>query len=395
MMSTLSMAGPRLDNLTLYDRWLCLASLAIVILGLIMVTSASIVISEQQYGYPFHYAIRQLLSFGLGVVAMIMVLKTPMILWERISGLLLILSFVLLILVLIPGIGHTVNGARRWIGAGPLRVQVAELVKLWMIIYLAGYLVRHSSAVQNTLQGFLKPIILLTGISGLLLLQPDFGSAVVILATALGMLFLGGCRLIPLTVLFGTSLSGFALLALTSPYRLRRLTAFMDPWIDQFDSGYQLTQSLIAFGRGGWFGQGLGESVQKLFYLPEAHTDFLFAVLAEELGFLGMITVIILFSLLVYRGVTISHHCWQAKQPFAAHVSIGISLWLGLQTIVNLGVNTGLLPTKGLTLPLMSYGGASLIVAMIAIAMLIRIDFEARRELMGLTPPRAIRRKKA
>lgn len=384
-MYKIPMAGQQMANLALYDRFLCLAAFAIVSMGLLMVASASIVISEQQYGYPFHYAIRQLLSFLLGFLAVWAVLKLPSVFWNKIGGILLVLSFFMLLLVLIPGVGYVVNGARRWIALGPLRIQPAELVKLWSIIYLAGYLVRHKDSVQKTFMGFVKPMTILVLLTGLLLSQPDFGSAVVIMTTALAMLFFAGCRWLPLISIFLAAASGFAWLAWTSPYRMRRLTAFMDPWVNQFDSGYQLTQSLIAFGRGGFSGQGLGESVQKLFYLPEAHTDFLFAVLAEELGLLGSLVVIALFVVLIYRGLLIARRCLRCNFLFGAYLSFGITLWLCMQTMVNIGVNTGLLPTKGLTLPLMSYGGASLIVAMVAVALLIRIDYDARRVLLGLT----------
>lgn len=379
-----SMAGQRVHQLTLYDRVLVLSVLSILALGLLMVTSASITISQQQFGYPFHFALRQTISLVLGLLAVFFVLRTPIRHWQSMGGWLLIVSFVLLTLVLIPGIGLSVNGAARWISLGPLRLQGAELAKLFVVTYLAGYLVRHEDAVKHSVFGFIKPMIILCLLAVLLLLEPDFGSTAVIFATCLGMLFLAGARLLPFISLLIASIVGLGLIAVASPYRLRRLTAFLDPWVNQFDSGYQLTQSLIAFGRGGWFGTGLGESIQKLFYLPEAHTDFLFAVLAEELGLFGMLVVIALFSIFIYRGIQIGLRCAKMNWPYGSHLAYGITLWLGMQALVNIGVNSGLLPTKGLTLPLMSYGGASLIISLVAIAILIRIDYEARCELMGL-----------
>jgi cell division protein FtsW len=378
------MAGQKLTDLALYDRLLVISVVSILALGLLMVASASITISDQQFGYPFHFTIRQTISLLIGLLAVFFVLRIPIQFWQNISGWLLIVSFALLVAVLIPGIGYSVNGAARWISLGPIRLQSAELVKLFMITYLSGYLVRHEHAVRTTALGFIKPMIILCLIGVLLLLEPDFGSTAVIFATCLGMLFLAGARLLPFLSLFLASVVGLGLIAVASPYRLRRLTAFLDPWVNQFDSGYQLTQSLIAFGRGGWFGTGLGESIQKLFYLPEAHTDFLFAVLAEELGLLGMLTVIALFALFIYRGMKIGLRCTQIHWPFGAHLANGITLWLGMQALVNIGVNSGLLPTKGLTLPLMSYGGASLVISLVAIALLLRIDYEARSQQMGL-----------
>jgi cell division protein FtsW len=382
--SSTNMAGQRINNLALYDRMLVLSVLGILALGLLMVTSASITISQQQFGYPFHYALRQTISLILGLLAVFFVLRMPIRQWQNMGGWLLIISFVLLTLVLIPGIGLSVNGAARWISLGPLRLQGAELAKLFVVTYLAGYLVRHEESVQHSVFGFIKPMIVLCLLAVLLLLEPDFGSTAVIFATCLGMLFLAGARLLPFVSLLLASVVGLGLSAVASPYRLRRLTAFLDPWVNQFDSGYQLTQSLIAFGRGGWFGMGLGESIQKLFYLPEAHTDFLFAVLAEELGLFGMLVVIALFGIFIYRGLQIGSRCAKINWRYGSHLAYGITLWLGMQALVNIGVNSGLLPTKGLTLPLMSYGGASLIISLVAIAILIRIDYEARCELMGL-----------
>jgi len=252
-----------------------------------------------------------------------------------------------------------------------------------MIVYLAGYLLRQKKQIQTQIQGFLKPLLVLTLITFLLLREPDFGAAAVILLTSLGMLFLAGVRLWQFTILFIGVIFVLGILAISSPYRLARLTAFLNPWINQFDSGYQLTQSLIAFGRGGWFGVGLGESVQKLFYLPEAHTDFLFAVLTEELGLIGGLFMILMFSVLVWRALCIGQHCFNAGQLFPAYLAYGIGLNIALQVMINIGVNMGVLPTKGLTLPLMSYGGSSLVITCMMLALLLRIDHEYRLSEFG------------
>ncbi|GAB4223716.1 MAG: putative lipid II flippase FtsW [Gammaproteobacteria bacterium] len=349
-----------------------------------MVASASIVISENQYGYPFHYLFRQLFYFGIGMAATIVVLKIRMETWLKLSVPLLLLCIILLILVLIPGIGRAVNGSARWLGVGPLRLQVSEIVKLGFIIYLAGYIVRHPEELQYQLSGFIKPLIILGVIGVLLLLEPDFGAAVVLMLTAMAILFLGGARLKQFVVMAAIGVCLIGILAISSPYRLQRLTSFLNPWANAFSGGYQLTQALIAFGRGGWIGVGLGESIQKLFYLPEAHTDFIYAVLVEELGLLGGLIVIALYTLLVIRGLVIARRSHKVGHLFQAHVAYGITFWLGLQAMISIGVNCGVLPTKGLTLPLMSYGGSSMLVNCIAIALLLRIDYETRRVRFGL-----------
>ena len=284
-----------------------------------------------------------------------------------------------MIIVLIPGIGKHVNGSARWLGAGPISIQVSEFMKLAMILYLASYLVRHREEVHERLIGFIKPLLILIIICILLLKEPDFGAATVILATSLGMMFLAGARLGQFMGLLVLSLTAFSILAISSPYRLQRLTSFLNPWANPFDSGYQLTQSLIAFGRGNWFGVGLGESIQKLFYLPEAHTDFVFAILTEELGLLGALFLIATYALLTIRIFMIGRRAQELQYDFAAYVAYGIGLWISLQVLINFGVNTGLLPTKGLTLPFMSYGGSSLLISCVAISILIRIDYENRK----------------
>ena len=364
--------------MTLYDRWLILAVVGLLIIGLMMVASSSIMISTKYYHQPFHFLIRQAGYLFIGFIVAACVMRVDTSIWEQYSLQLLLICLIMLCLVLIPGIGKVVNGSRRWLSIGPIGIQVSELAKMVMIIYVAGYLVRQSNNVRDSIWGFVKPMLILGIVAVLLLMEPDFGATVVITATVMAMLFLIGVSLryyVWLLMLVG---AGLAFLAISSPYRMARLTAFLNPWADQFNSGYQLTQSLIAFGRGGWMGVGLGSSVQKMLYLPEAHTDFLFAVLAEELGLLGILLVLILYSILVIRGLMIGYNAYTLERRFAAFTAYGLTFWLGLQAVINMGVNAGMLPTKGLTLPLLSYGGASLVVNCIVIALLLRIDYENR-----------------
>jgi len=341
-----------------------------------MVASSSISVAERNFANPFYYLQRQLVFVAIGLFAALLVFRIRLVQWEKSGMSLLLFALFLLVLVLIPGIGKTVNGSTRWLPLGVFNLQVSELVKMFLLVYVAGYLVRHGDAVRSSLQGFLKPM-LMVGLAGLLLLmEPDFGATVVIMATVLGMTFLAGARFsqfISFVLLFA---GAAMLLVITSPYRMQRLTSFANPWADPFDTGFQLTQSLIAIGTGGWFGNGLGGSVQKLFYLPESHTDFLFAVLAEELGFAGVAVVVTLFALLFFRSLKIAAQAEQAGNHFAAYLAYGIGIWLAMQAFINMGVNVGLLPTKGLTLPLMSYGGSSLIVCCMAIGLLMRIHYE-------------------
>lgn len=375
---------PTNKPLALYDKWLMGAVLGLVLIGLMMVSSSSVMISSQYFHNPFHFLLRQVIFLSLGFLVALIVMRVDTTEWEKWSNSLLLISLVLLVLVLIPGIGRTVNGSRRWLSIGFMSIQVSELIKLTMILYVAGYLVRQGDKVTESFLGFFKPMLILAVVGALLLLEPDFGATVVITGTIMAVLFLAGIRLryfIGLLLIVG---GAFVALALSSPYRVARLTAFLDPWADQYKTGYQLTQSLIAFGRGGWFGVGLGESVQKLFYLPESHTDFLFAVLAEELGLLGILVVLILYSILVIRGLLIGYVAQTQERYFASFTAYGLIFWFGLQAAINMGVNAGLLPTKGLTLPLLSYGGASIIVNCIVIALLLRIDHENRWQALGL-----------
>ena len=362
----------------LFDPWILFLSISIILLGITMVGSASISIAEQNNGEPFYYLYRQLIATGLGMGLGSVVLFTPIKLWEKTGPVLLLISILLLIAVLLPGVGREVNGSARWIPMGAFNLQVSELAKLAMVIYLAGYLVRHNETVKKTFKGFIIPMMVLASVALLLLMEPDLGATVVISATAMGMLFLGGVRLWQFLVLMMVMAIAVYFLIVLEPYRLERLQSFMDPWADPFNSGFQLTQSLIAFGRGELTGVGLGNSIQKLFYLPEGHTDFLFAVLAEELGGIGAITVIGLFSGLVIRVFVLAKTADQANKLFSAYLMFGLAIWIGLQAFVNIAVNMGVLPTKGLTLPLMSYGGSSMMIMCIVIALILRAEHEIR-----------------
>jgi len=362
-----------------YDAWLMTVIFLLIGLGLVMVASSSIAIADRQFHEPLHYFWRQMFSVTIGLSFIIAALKVPLSVWDFLSVPLLVLGLLLLLLVLIPGIGREVNGSTRWIDVGSLALQASEPVKLCVIVYLAGYMVRHGEHVRNNFAGFIRPICVLTIVAGLLLLEPDYGSCVVLFATALGMLFMGG---VPLGRFFAwvlTAVVALASLAVLSPYRIQRLMSFVDPWQDPFDSGFQLTQALIAFGRGDWFGVGLGSSVQKLFYLPEAHTDFVFSVFAEEFGLLGTTILILLFSFLVWRAFVIGHIAERMGKPFAAYLAYGIGLIIGVQVFINMGVNLGVLPTKGLTLPLLSYGGNSMVITCLLLGILLRVDVENRQ----------------
>lgn len=369
----------------LYDRYLLFAVLGLLALGLLMVYSTSIVISERTFGHQYYFVIRQTIYLILGFILAGCTLRIPSEQWEKWGTTLLFISIFLLVLVLVPGIGRQVNGSMRWIGFGPIGIQVSEFAKLAVVIFMAGYLVRREEEIRTRLSGFIKPMVLLGIIAILLLKEPDFGAATVVMVTALGMMFLAGARLWQFAVLLSSVVGGLAILAVSSPYRMARLTTFLNPWAVRYDSGYQLTQSLIAFGRGGWSGVGLGGSIQKLFYLPEPHTDFLLAVLGEELGLLGLLVVTSLFTLVVARALMIGRKAYLQEQHFSAYMAYGLALWLAFQTMINIGVNVGVLPTKGLTLPLMSYGGSSMLIACIAIAMLLRIDYELRLNYYALT----------
>ncbi len=356
------------------DAGLLAAAIMLLALGLVMVASASVSIAERQMDDPLFYLWRQSAFVVLGLLVGFAVLNVRLVYWERLGPWFLLLGMSLLVAVLL--LGREINGSVRWLSLGPVNFQPSEMMKLFIVIYLAGYLVRRGDEVRESVKGFLKPMLLVGLIGVLLLLEPDFGAAAVITATVLGMMFLGGVRLWQFAVLFLGMSAVVAAVAVSSPYRVERLTSFVNPWADPFDSGFQLTQALIAFGRGEWMGVGLGSSVQKLFYLPEAHTDFLFAVLAEELGLMGVVLVIGLFVLVVWRAFVVGQSAAQGGNRFGAYTAYGIGIWLGLQAFINLGVNMGMLPTKGLTLPLMSYGGSSIVMSCVAVALLLRISHE-------------------
>ncbi|MDX1559953.1 MAG: putative lipid II flippase FtsW [Marinobacter sp.] len=354
---------------------LVISSVALLVMGVVMISSASMDMAAETMGNSYHYVIRQLMFAGLGCLMALVAVNVPVAWWERSGWLLLGIGLLALVLVLTP-LGRTVNGSTRWIPFGLFNVQVSEVAKLCLIAYLAGYVVRRRDELLNTWPGFLKPLVVLGLASVLLVIQPDFGATVVLVTAAAGMIFLSGVRLSRFVPLIGTLVVLGAILIVTQPYRLKRVVSYLDPWKDQFDSGYQLTQSLIAFGRGDWGGVGLGNSIQKLFYLPEAHTDFIFAIIAEEFGLLGSLLVLSLFTLLVVTGFVIARRAEKADMPFGACFAYGLTLLIGLQAGINMAVSTGLLPTKGLTLPLVSYGGSSLMITCICIGILARVEME-------------------
>jgi cell division protein FtsW len=361
---------------------------AIVLLGLIMVTSASISIASKESGDAFSYLERQLVLCLVGFVlaALVFCVRTEHI--EKLAWPLLIIAIVLLFIVLIPGLGHVVNGSRRWIRVLGFNFQASELARVLTLIFIASYAVRRENELRNSAMGLLKPIGLLAFIALLLLAEPDFGAASVLFLTGFGILFIAGARLRYVLIASAAGAAVMALLVMLVPYRMARVTSFLDPWADPFNSGFQLTQSLIAIGRGEWFGVGLGESVQKLFYLPEAHTDFLFAVLAEELGLVGVAATLALFIALVWRSFWIAQLASRAGMRFQAYLAAGFGLWLGAQAMINIGVNMGVLPTKGLTLPLMSYGRSSMIVALAWVGLLLRVYHEAMQNTRGMASVR-------
>jgi cell division protein FtsW len=351
---------------------------ALLLVGIVMVTSASMSIAAKDFADPFYFLERQFIFAMAGLALAWVMTRFPTELWHRYSLVLLVAALLLLVLVLIPGLGARVNGARRWLRIGVFNFQVSELAKVLVLTWVCSYCVRKRTELETTLPGLLKPFGLLV-LSGLLLLiEPDFGAAAVLFATGFAVLFIAGARLRYVLLLVSTAVVGFALLALTTPYRLKRLMIFLHPFDDPFNGGFQLTQSLIAIGRGSWFGVGLGSSVQKLFYLPEAHTDFVFAVLAEELGLVGVLGVIALFLGLVWRAFRISRLAARAGLRFQAYLAMAFGVWLGLQAIVNIGVNMGVLPTKGLTLPLLSYGRSSLLVSLAWLGVVLRIYHEVK-----------------
>ncbi len=361
--------------------------------GLVMLTSASISVAERNTGNPLFYFEQQMLGVIVGLFGVALMLYVPTSVWERFTFLLVCLALGMLVAVLIPGLGNTANGSTRWLSVGGISVmQVSEPARLLMLMYLSGYAVRHRVELREKFIGFAKPMFLVGLTCVLLLLEPDFGAAVVLLGISLSVLFIAGARLrdfLASSLVVGCL---FAVLALTSPYRLKRLKGFLDPWSDPLDSGFQLTQSLMAIGSGQWFGVGLGGSVQKLFYLPEPHTDFIFAVIAEEFGLIGSVLLIGLFVALVWRILQIARNSAAVGRLYQANLAFGVAAWFGLQTFINIGVNMGILPTKGLTLPLVSYGRSSMLITLVAIGLLLRIEMENRR--MAASPGKKKGRRK-
>ncbi|MGH8250280.1 MAG: putative lipid II flippase FtsW [Steroidobacteraceae bacterium] len=367
------------------------AVFALLLIGLVMVTSASLNVAERMSGDAFFHFERQLLSTLLGMTFAGGLLFVPLTAWQRFAPGLLVASFGLLLLVLIPGIGYEVNGSRRWIRIGLLNFQPSELARWLLLTYIAIFAVRHQTELRSSAQGFFKPLAVLLAAAVLLLAEPDFGAAVVLCVTGTAVLFVAGARLRDFLLACGAGAAAIAFLALASGYRLQRLTGFLDPWADPFDSGFQLTQSLIAIGRGEWFGVGLGSSIQKLFYLPEAHTDFVFAVLAEEFGLLGVAVVVVAFLTLVLRSLRLARIAADAGMPLHACIAAGFGVWLGLQAFINIGVNMGLLPTKGLTLPFLSYGRSSMLVTLAWVGVLLRVHHEVAASGKSALPSEARR----
>jgi len=373
-------------NLPDFDQSLIWSSILLLSLGLVMVYSASISIAEAgrgTNGHPAHFLARHGAYLAVGLLTGLVAFQVPMRLWQKYSFPLFFLGVVLLTLVLIPAIGHEVNGSRRWISLWIVNLQPSEFMKLLIVFYVANYTVRKAHQLGSFRKGFLPMLIVMLIVGALLLLEPDFGSFVVITAIMMAILFLGGMDLKLFAGLIGFLVAGLVALIWIEPYRMQRFFGFLDPWDDPYGKGYQLSHALIAFGRGEWLGVGLGGSVEKLFYLPEAHTDFLLAVIAEELGFAGVATVLALFSWLVIRAFVIGRRAAALELHFSALAAQGIGVWLGVQAFINMGVNMGVLPTKGLTLPLMSFGGSSIVASCITLAVLMRADWENRQLTKG------------
>lgn len=374
------------------DRDLLLAILALTGIGVVVLGSASLWVAERQYGDAYHYLYRQVAFLSLGGLLALGMYQVKLSFWQSMGVKLLPIVLLLLLLVLLPGIGKEVNGSRRWLNLGVISIQVSEMIKPIMIMYLAGYLVRHGKnlATSSSYQPLIIPLLVLGVIGGLLILEPDFGSTVIVITVGLAMLFLGGVAWKRLALLFIGAVVVMVPLAMMG-YRGARLEAFLDPWGHELGKGYQTVHALMAIGDGGWFGNGLGAGVQKLFYLPEAHNDFIFAVLAEEFGFVGMVVVLALFGWLVYRAFVIGFQADKQGQHFGAYVAYGIGFWLGFQVILHVGVNLAVLPPKGLTLPLISYGGSSLLMTLVAMALLMRVHRDTQISIFGV--PRTKKRK--
>ncbi len=366
-----------------WDQWLLGSTFALIVLGTIMVYSASIAYADREMHNSAYFLVRHLGYTAVGLILMAFVMRTRVRWWEKSGPYLLLLGIASLIIVLVPGISAHVNGSSRWIKLGIVNLQPSEFMKLFMVVYAAGYLVRKQEALKNFTQGIVMVSLVLAVIGALLLLEPDMGSMVVITVAVFAMLFLGGVRFWHFMLVLAVGVGGMVMLTIISPYRMDRVTSFLDPWADPFNTGFQLVQALIAFGRGGWLGVGLGASVQKLFYLPAAHTDFVFAVMAEELGLFAVLAVMALFGIIVVRAFAIARQAEDAGLLYGARLAQGLGLLIGSQAMVNMGVNMGLLPTKGLTLPFMSYGGSSMLVSCIAVGLLLLIGREAHASGWG------------
>ncbi|HEX4895277.1 MAG TPA: putative lipid II flippase FtsW [Solimonas sp.] len=366
------------------DPWLCGAVAMLLALGLVMVASASVAHGEKVTGEPFYFFYRQLAFIGLGLVIGGALYCVPMRQWEQTSVWLYVFALFLLVIVLVPGVGVKVNAARRWIDLGLFRLQASEAARLALILYMAGYIARRQAALQNSFKGLAVPMIALLAPCALLLLEPDFGATAILCGVVFLMLFLGGARVHYYLALVALGAAALAAIAVAAPYRLKRLLNFMNPWADVENGGWQLAQSLIAVGRGDWTGVGLGNSVQKLLYLPEMHTDFIFAILAEELGLVGIAALLGLFAVVVLRVYAIGQQAEVGGRSFQAYLCYGLGGWLGLQALINMSVNMGLLPTKGLTLPLLSYGGSSLLTVCAMLGLILRVDYENRRAAFGV-----------
>ncbi|ACS84458.1 cell division protein FtsW [Musicola paradisiaca] len=360
----------------LYDRTLLWLTLGLAVIGFVMVTSASMPVGQRLASDPFLFAKRDAIYLGLALGLSLVTMRIPMEVWQRYSVVLLLVSIAMLLVVLV--VGSSVNGASRWISLGPLRIQPAELSKLSLFCYLASYMVRKVDEVRSNFWGFCKPMGVMVVLAVLLLAQPDLGTVVVLFITTLAMLFLAGAKLWQFLAIIGCGAFAVGLLIVAEPYRVRRVTSFWNPWDDPFGSGYQLTQSLMAFGRGEVWGQGLGNSIQKLEYLPEAHTDFIFSILGEELGYLGVVLALLMIFFVAFRAMSIGRRALEIDQRFSGFLACAIGIWFSFQTLVNVGAAAGMLPTKGLTLPLISYGGSSLLIMSTAIVLLLRIDYETR-----------------
>jgi len=369
-----------------YDQTVIWLAILLLGFGVVMVYSASIAMSEaaRYTGYQYTYfLVRHSIFLGVGLLAGAVAFQLPLAAWQRVSPALFVIGVAMLVAVLIPGVGREVNGSQRWLSLVVINLQPSEFMKFFAVLYAADYTIRKASHMDSFAKGFLPMLLVMLLIGGLLLREPDFGAFAVIVSIAMGILFLGGVNWKLFAGLVALLPIGLGLLIWTSPYRLQRVIGFMDPWADPYGKGYQLSHALIAFGRGEWLGVGLGASVEKLFYLPEAHTDFLLAVIAEELGLVGVCVVIAMFAWLVIRAFSIGRQAVKLERPFAGLVAQGIGVWLGVQSIINMGVNMGVLPTKGLTLPLLSFGGSGIVANCVALAVLLRVDFESRQLIKG------------